>query len=162
MRESRDMKLEIVDALSDDHLFFKKAGQPLDQSLANHNFIDDFTLFVNQVGGITSVGISIGPGRWVQKANFYQVLVESLLGEFLPGPRRHATFFGCIDVCVYRIPEPDEGVGDHGTFIGIATTADGVANEEHQVFAEVGHHGFSPSLSSPENHQTLLGTTSSS
>ena len=57
--------------------------------------------------------------------------LESLFGKFLPGTRRHAAFIGCIDICVYRIPEPNEGVGDDGTFIGVATATHGVADEAH-------------------------------
>ena len=39
-------------------LTFKKAGQPLDQSFADHDLIDDFTLVVDQVERIAS-----GTGR---------------------------------------------------------------------------------------------------
>ena len=69
----------------------KKTGQPFDQSFADDDFIDDLSRVVDQFLGNT--GLVCHFRRLIQKANFHEVTLEFLLGEFLSGPERVAALF---------------------------------------------------------------------
>src|SRR5262249_41415305 len=59
----------------------QEPGQPLNQSFADHNLVDDFSLLVDQLFGVGGGRVALG--RLIQQADAHQVALEFLLGEFL-------------------------------------------------------------------------------
>ena len=85
--------------LSGEHpLCFKKAGQPLDQALADHDLIDDLSCVVDQVALID--GLDTRFGRPVQETDFHEMAMEFLLGELLCCGASRSTSIELINVCV--------------------------------------------------------------
>src|SRR6202041_2134997 len=90
---------------------FKKAGQPLDQSLADHNLGDDFTLVVDQ-RWVRIVGLVPGRVRRIQQADLHKVPLKYLLGELLCLLARPSAVFGILLIRADRFSQPNEGISD--------------------------------------------------